>query len=88
MKVSNIIGHNGETVKNQFVIRDDSGNVFFQSYDSIIVKKDKDGKIYLDSFYWDFSTTTGKYRNIFLSEDKKTTQKKIKSGEYILTNLN
>ena len=88
MKVSNIIGHAGEAVKNQFVIEDDSGNVFFQSYDSIIVKKDKNGQIYLDSVYWDYSTTTGKYRNIFLREDKKTTERKIKEGQYILTDLN
>ena len=88
MKISNIIGHAGEPVKNQFIIKDDAGNVFFQSYESIIAKKSADGKIYLDSYYWDYSTTTGKYRNIFLNEDKKTTERKIKSGEYILTNLN
>ena len=88
MKVSNIIGHAGGAVKNQFVIVDDYGNRFFQSYDSIIVKKTPDGKIFLDSMFWDYSTTTGKYRNQFLGEDKKTTEKKIKSGEYVLTNLN
>ena len=32
--------------------------------------------------------TTSKYRNIFLEETKKDTEKKIESGEYILTNLN
>ena len=91
MKISNIIGRAGGAVKNQFIIKDDNGSEFFQSYDSIIAKKDyscEKVQIFLDSYYWDYSTTTGKYRNIFLGEDKKTPEKKIKSGEYILTNLN
>ena len=46
------------------------------------------GKTYLDVNKWDYSKTTGKYRNIFLNETKKDTEKKIKSGEYILTDLN
>lgn len=45
-------------------------------------------KIELDSNTWDYSRTTGTYRNIFLGETKAETQKKIDSGEYILTNLN
>jgi hypothetical protein len=32
--------------------------------------------------------TTGKYRNQFLGETKKDTEAKIKSGEYILADLN
>ena len=91
MKIRNIISNSGNAVRNQFIITDDAGNEFFQSYESIIVKKDYSGervKIYLDESFWDYSTTTGKYRNIFLGEDKKTTERKIKSGEYILTNLN
>jgi hypothetical protein len=58
----------------------------------MIVKKDyKSGqelKIYLDQKYWNYSNTTGKYRNIFLGETIKDTRAKIKSGEYILTDLN
>ncbi len=87
MKISNIIGNSGQPVKNQFLIVDDNGNRYFQSYDSIIAKIEN-GKTYSDSVYWDYSQTTGKNRNIFLGEDKKTTEKKIKSGEYTLTNLN
>ena len=78
-------GHNGE-VKNQFQIFTDKGTAF-QSYSSIIAAK-VDGKVYLDENKWDYSTTTGKYRNQFLRETKKETEKKIKSGEYILTDLN
>jgi hypothetical protein len=42
----------------------------------------------IDKNKWDYSTTTGKYRNQFLGETKKETQAKIDSGEYILTDLN
>ena len=42
----------------------------------------------LDQKYWNYSNTTGKYRNIFLNENITETRKKIKSGEYKLTDLN
>ena len=63
---------------------------YFQSYDSVIVKKVFGGRldIYLDRQYWDYSRTTGRYRNQFLGETKKETQVKIDSGEYVLTDLN
>lgn len=86
MKVSNIVSSKGNKIANQFIIYDDNC-CYFQSYNSIIVKKEN-GKTYLDSYYWDYSVTTSKYRNLFLSETKKETEAKIKSGEYILTNLN
>ena len=64
---------------------------FFQSYNSIIVKttfEEGKRKVYLDNNTWDYSKTTSKYRNQFLGESTKETQKKIKSGEYTLINLN
>ena len=91
MKVENIESSNGNKIANQFVITDDKQNEYFQSYRSMIVKKDYEGdqvKIYLDQKYWNYSNTTGKYRNIFLGETITETKKKIKSGEYILTDLN
>ena len=90
MKVRNITSSNGNKIANQFEIIDNENNtIYFQSYKSIIVKHDMDlNQVYLDSHYWDYSTTTSKYRNIFLGEKKKETQKKIKEGIYILTNLN
>ena len=90
MKVENIESNNGNKIANQFIITDDQNNKYFQSYNSIIVKIDgyyRD-KIYLDQKYWNYSNTTGKYRNIFLGENIKDTKAKIKSGEYILTDLN
>ena len=76
----------GNKVPNQFIINN-NGEEYFQSYKSVIVKKSK-GKIYLDDYYWDYSVTTGKYRNDFLGEGIAETRKKIASGEYILTDLN
>ena len=85
MAVSQMDGMNGP-VKNQFIIQTDKGSVF-QSYSTIIAAK-VDGKTYLDANSWDYSVTTGKYRNIFLGETKAETEKKIKNGQYILADLN
>ena len=60
----------------------------FQSYNSIIVKKYSDGSVELDDRFWDFSKTTGKYRNVFLGERKQETETKIKQGIYKLVDLN
>ena len=88
MKVSNIIGNAGNAVKNQFVIN--NGQLeFFQSYHTIIIKKDyKENKTYLDNKALSYSRTTSKYLYIFLGETRKEIEAKIKSGEYILTDLN
>tara|TARA_R100001460_G_scaffold65447_1_gene105781 strand:- start:635 stop:928 length:294 start_codon:yes stop_codon:yes gene_type:complete len=81
----------GRDIPNQFIITTEDRKIF-QSYDSIIaVKINMDNEkdyIMLDKTYWDYSRTTGKYRNQFLGEDIKTTRKKIKSGEYRLADLN
>ena len=50
---------------------------------------DNNGKTFLDEYYWDYSTTTGKYRNMFLGNwGINEAREKIKSGEYKLKNLN
>lgn len=87
MKVSNMQSTSGNKIANQFIINH-NGKMFFQSYNSIIAMIDNDGKIYLDNYYWDYSVTTSKYRNIFLNEKKPNTEKKIKDGLYTLINLN
>ena len=46
------------------------------------------GKVYLDETYWNYSVITSRYRNQCLNESIAETRKKIKSGEYILTDLN
>lgn len=73
--------------KNQFLLTDNEGNTYFQSYSSVIAKDEK-GKITLDRDKWDYSKTTGKYRNLFLGETKAETEKKIKAGIYALDDLN
>ena len=71
---------------NQFIITTPDAE-YFQSYDSVIAMRTWK-KTYLDINYWDYSTTTGKYRNIFLNENKSLTQKKINSNIYSLVYLN
>lgn len=85
----------GNKVANQFEIygQDSNGEYFsiFQSYRTTIAKSTThkgETKIFLDSNYWDYSRTTGKYRNQFLGEGIAETRKKIDSGEYTLINLN
>lgn len=73
---------------NQFEIKTKEGT-YFQSYNSIIAFKPNDNRrIQLDEYYWDYSRTTGKYRNQFLNEGIAETRAKIESKEYLLTNLN
>ena len=78
----------GRPVANQFLVETNEG-VFFQSYNAIIAFRPNDGgKVVLDERYWDYSVTTGKYRNEFLGEGIADTRNKINVGEYILGDLN
>lgn len=99
IKVSNMVSSSGNKVPNQFIIRAKTQSenqiafdtVYFQSYDSIIAEVNYTplGKtVFLDEEFWNYSVTTGKYRNIFLGETKKETQAKIDNGTYRLVNLN
>jgi hypothetical protein len=103
MKVENMTSGNGNKVANQFIIKgaiielsnDSYTGEMFQSYESNIAffayecgNTGNCNKILLDKHYWNYSRTTAKYRNQFLGETTKETQKKIDSGEYILTDLN
>lgn len=86
MKVRNITGRSGQPVKNQFIIEDGKSTIF-QSYDSIIAMK-SGGRTYLDKYRWDYSTTTGKYRNQFLGMNKKQIEQAIEDGAIYLVDLN
>jgi hypothetical protein len=102
LKVENMISSKGNKIANQFVIEEclhysGSGSYTvirktFQSYNSIIARISTDPMgpnfIELDSKYWNYSKTTSKYRSLFLGESTKQTEAKIKSGEYVLTDLN
>jgi hypothetical protein len=90
MKVQNMTSARGNKIANQFIIND-RFYTWFQSYGSTIAREsiwNGEHRVELDRDKWDYSVTTSKYRNIFLGETTKETQKKIDSGEYILTNLN
>ena len=87
MRVTNMTSNKGNTIANQFII-DDNNESFFQSYKSMIAKIDKFGKVFLDSYYWNYSRTTSKYRNMFLNMTTQEIEKGIKNNEIELTNLN
>ena len=88
MKIYNLTSpRTGRTVPNQFMLDAPDGR-YFQSYQSIIAFIPTTGNTQLDRKYWDYSRTTTKYLCQFLGETKKEIVAKIKSGEYVLTNLN
>ena len=80
--VKNMISNNGNDIANQFIIYFENGRVF-QSYQSIIAVEFNNGNVYIGKD-WDYSITTGKYRNMFLGEDKKETQEELDNGVYLM----
>ena len=87
MKAYNLTSNNGNKIANQIKIIDNNGTKYFQSYNTIIINKTRNNT-YLDKYYYNYSRTTSKYRNIFLNENTKQIESKIKEGIYTLTNLN
>ena len=101
MKVQNMQSSRGRDVLHQFIIQGvrttyigRTGEVIetplgevFQSYGSVIAFRGANC-VLLDQGTWDYSVTTGRYRNQFLGETKKETEKKIKDGIYKLVDLN
>ena len=80
VRVDNMTGRNGKAIPNQFDI---SGNDFrlFQSYKSPIALI-YNGVTYIFKDY-NYSKTTGKYRNQFLNSTLKEINQKLKDGVYI-----
>lgn len=64
--IENLVNDNNNHAVNQFVVKL-NGNIFFQSYETIIAKRGKDGKISLSTF-WDYSKTTKKHLYIWLRD--------------------
>lgn len=88
IKVYNMISPaSHKPVSNQFCIITDDGS-YFQSYDSVIVFSPDIGRVQLDRFFWDYSKTTAKYRNLFLKETSRVTAEKVRNGTYELADLN
>ena len=102
IKANNVISERGNPITNQIIITDTKKETeTFQSYNSIIAIKEYKPERYsyavpeeyktnvtLDEYYWNYSRTTSKYRNIFLNETTEETKRKIKEGIYKLANLN
>jgi hypothetical protein len=75
----------GNDSKTQVIVHDDNRSMFI-SYGTPIAEIRGD-TVTLDKNYWDYSATTGQYRNVFLGEGIADTRKKIKDGTYQLANL-
>ena len=90
IKVRNMTNKNWNQVPNQFIIYDkETGIEYFQSYAATIVKNVPNDGIYLDEHYWDYSNTTGRYRNQYLGDAGiAVTRAKIANGTYKLADLN
>lgn len=67
LQIENLVNDNNNHAVNQFVVKI-NGNVFFQSYDTIIAKKDAKGKVTLSS-YWNYSKTTRKHLYIWMRDN-------------------
>lgn len=87
--VRNLKTKSDNNIKDQYIIKTNNGE-YLQSKGHIVVfiPFDKREKIALDYRFWDYSISTGKYRNRILKENWKQTKEKIDAGEYLLVNLN
>ena len=100
MKITTFIGveqmtsRSGNVVPNQTILSDMTGRTFV-SYGSKIVYQSKDRasdglplEIIVDENYWDYSRTTGKYRNEFMNMGVQDVRDHIKEGRIQVGNLN
>ena len=85
--VLNMKSSRGNKVPNQFIIWTEEEQ-FFQSYQTIIGKRDNEGNVFLDQNRWDYSVTTSRYRNEWLGMNTKEVKKAIDDGTIKLINLN
>lgn len=67
MKVQNMTStRSGREVPNQFILWDDAGSVYFQSYNSLIAKWDGERLTLGRDF--DYSVTTSKYLHLWIDK--------------------
>jgi len=74
MLVTRIAPHHTVTANIKFT--------FFQSYESVIVRRDNDTGEVLLSKRWNYSRTTLKYLGVFIGESGKVVRERVASGEY------
>ena len=96
MKVENMKSERtGKAIPNQFVITDNEHNAtWFQSYTSVIALVNN-GILFLDKNKLDYSRTTARYRNSFISEYYNSEYASaagiaagVKEGKIVMTDLN
>ena len=70
MKINNLTSpKTNKPVANQVSV-EHKGELWFSSYGTTIARYvRKTGKLYLDEYYFNYSVTTSKYLNCFLSEN-------------------
>ena len=81
LKVENI-KNNGRNVNNQFIISYEENNKkyrIFQSYNSMILRWENDVLIEV-GLDWNYSRTTGKYRNFLTDMNKKQFKKMLEEN--------
>lgn len=83
MKARNMVSVNGNAIANQFII--EMGTLTqFQSYDSPIVSIDSNKKLITVFKDYDYSKTTGKYRNLFMHSQGFSDMETIKGFNYYM----
>lgn len=87
MQVKSLSSSKGNKVPNQFEIETPEG-IYFQSYKTVIAFRNLLGEVTLDKDAWNYSTTTSRYRNLFLGATTQEVKARIKSGKYKLADLN
>jgi hypothetical protein len=89
IRVETMQSPTGGDVPNQVILSTrDNGLRLFKSYGRSIALEEDGKPTLLDERYYDYSRTTAKYRNAFLNDTTDGVKRGIKSGEYILTDLN
>ena len=92
--VENMTSRNGKPIPNQVILSESLGDTFV-SYGTKIVYQStrisKDGlpkDIIVDETNWDYSRTTGKYRNEFMGMGVQDVRDHIKDGRIKVGDLN
>lgn len=88
MQITQMINSNGNPAANQFIINADDGQ-YFQSYDTLIAFKPRNGDTPTVTGSWDHSQTTLKHLKLFLgtSLNEGQIRDRLKSGALIYTDV-
>jgi hypothetical protein len=86
MKVSNMVSKSQNKIPNQFIITDNAGVEYFQSYQTIIAKRFM-GDVTIDCNN-PYSVTTSKYLYQFLNVTSQEFKANMKADKYDIQDLN